>query len=60
MNGQTKKYNNFMDKTGVYACTPNPYAPPKTLGFSLKKANEYAKRHNLKIADIPLQRLKRL
>lgn len=58
MTGKMNKYDNFLDRTSLLVSTPDPYEKPKSLGFNLRKANDYAKKHNIKIADIPLSVLK--
>lgn len=53
MNGQIKKYDTYLDKVPVFSATPNPYELPKSLGFSLLKATKYARKHNIKVSEIP-------
>lgn len=60
MNGQIKKYDNYLDRVPVFVANPNPYEIPKSLGFNLLKATKYAKKHNIRVSEIPEKVLKTL
>ena len=60
MSGQIKNFDNYMDKRTLYVSNPNPYELPKPLGFNLRKAVAYAKKHSIEVRDIPATVLKKL